>query len=220
MEQQELVNDFEGDEQQQLLDRELLDEDGEDQQLDISLDELHALLQLNELQLKLELCLLLEQQGLKHDKDGELVDELVEAELLDGQLEEKLQERLLDEQLILLELMEVQLKLEVCILEELQRLSKDEDGLLLEKLVDWLLHERELQERLLHISLEQLLVLLELHEIQLKLELCLLLEQHGLSKDEDGELQERLVDLEHFDGELEEPLLDSLLEEIQLLLLL
>lgn len=110
--------------------------DGEDQQLDISLDELHSLLQLNELQLKLELCLLLEQQGLKHDKDGELVYELVDAELLDGELEEILQESLLDEQLILLELIEEQLKLVVCILEELQRLTKEEDGLQHEKLVD------------------------------------------------------------------------------------
>ena len=48
--------DFDGDEQEQLIDRELLDEDGEDQQLDISLDELYSLLQLNELQLKLEFC--------------------------------------------------------------------------------------------------------------------------------------------------------------------
>ena len=48
----------------------------------------------------------------------------------------------------------------------------------------------------------------------------MLLEQHGLSKEDDGELQERLHDVEHFDGELEESLLDSALEEIKLLLLL
>ena len=107
------------DEEEQLLDRELLYEDGEDQLHDISLDELHSLLQLNEVQLKLELCLLLEQQWLKHDEDGELLNELLDAELLDGELEEILQDSLLDEQLLLLELLEVQLKLELCILEEL-----------------------------------------------------------------------------------------------------
>ena len=64
------------------------------------------------------------------------------------------------------------------------------------------------------------MVLLELNETQLELELCLLLEQHGLSKEDDGELQERLLDFEHFDGELEESLLDFPLEEIQLLLLI
>ena len=56
--------------------------------------------------------------------------------------------------------------------------------------------------------------------MKLKLELFSLLEQLGLSKEDEGELQEELLDAEHFEGELEEGLLDIPLEEILMLLLL
>lgn len=134
--QQEIVTDSDGDEQEQLLDGELFEEDGDDQVHDLSLDELHLLLQMNELQLKLELCLLLEQQRLKSEDDGELQDELLDTELLDGELEETLLDDLLEEQLILLELSEMQLRLGLCRLEELQRLKKEEGGLLHEEQLD------------------------------------------------------------------------------------
>jgi len=112
--------DLDGDEQEELLDLELLDEDGEDQELDFPLVELHSLLHFDEQQLILELCLLLEQQVLKHDEDGELLDELFDLELFDWELEEVLLESLIDEQLKLLELLDRLLKLVHCILEELQ----------------------------------------------------------------------------------------------------
>ena len=123
------------------------------------------------MQLKLELCLLLEQQWLKHDEDGELLNELLDAELLDGELEEILQDSLLDEQLLLLELIEVQLKLELCIPEELHGLTRDDDGLL---------HEKLLQD----IELLLCILLQELH-ILLDDSLQLLYEQHDDIKLED-----------------------------------
>jgi len=52
------------------------------------LDELHILLKLVEIQLKLEDTLLLEQQGICFEEDNELQEELIDNELKDGQLEE------------------------------------------------------------------------------------------------------------------------------------
>jgi len=60
--------------EEQLLDLELFDRDGEEEQLDFAQDELHSLL--------------LEENGLKHDEDGEDTEELREDELSDGELEE------------------------------------------------------------------------------------------------------------------------------------
>ena len=52
------------------------------------LDELHLLLKLVEIQLKLEDTLLLEQQGIWFEDENELQEELIDNELNDGQLEE------------------------------------------------------------------------------------------------------------------------------------
>jgi len=65
-----------------------LDGEIEEKLLDSILDELHLLLQLLEMELKLDLSKLLEQQGLTFEDDGELHDELFDGELLDGKLEE------------------------------------------------------------------------------------------------------------------------------------
>ena len=65
-----------------------MDGEIEEKLLDSILDELHLLLQLLEMELKLDLSKLLEQQGLTFEDDGELHDELFDGELLDGKLEE------------------------------------------------------------------------------------------------------------------------------------
>ena len=79
---------------------------------------------------------LLEENGLTHDEDGEDKDELLEEQLLDGELEEVLLDNVLEEQLILLELLDEQKTLLLCMLDELQWLIEDEDGLLHEEQLD------------------------------------------------------------------------------------
>ena len=71
------------------------------------------LLQLLEMELKLELSKLLEQHGLTLEEDGELQDELLDDELFEGEMEDKLQEFRLDELSILLKLEDMQLRLEL-----------------------------------------------------------------------------------------------------------
>ena len=76
------------------------------------------LLQLLEMELKLELSKLLEQHGLTLEEDGELQVELLDDELFEGEMEDKLQEFRLDELSILLKLEDMQLRLELCTQEE------------------------------------------------------------------------------------------------------
>jgi hypothetical protein len=71
------------------------------------------LLQLLEIELKLELGKLHEQQGLTLEEDGELQDELLDDELFEGEMEDKLQGIRLDELSILLKLEDMQLRLEL-----------------------------------------------------------------------------------------------------------
>ena len=63
--------------------------------------------------LKLQLLLLLEQQGLLNDDDVELQDKILDKELSEEQLNDKLEDFILDEQLGLLQLSEMQLRLEL-----------------------------------------------------------------------------------------------------------
>jgi len=133
---QELGHDLEGDEQEQLLDFKLFEEDGEEEQLDFAHDELWTLLHSEEQQLMLVLSELQEENGLTHDEEGEDKDELLEEQLLDGELEDILLDNVLEEQLILLELPDEQKTLLLCVLDELQWLIEDDDGLLHEEQLD------------------------------------------------------------------------------------
>ena len=63
--------------------------------------------------LKLLLLLLLEQQGLLNEDDVELEDKILDKELSEEQLKDKLEDFILDEQLGLLQLSEMQLRLEL-----------------------------------------------------------------------------------------------------------
>ena len=80
------------------------------------------------MQLKLELGELLEQLGLLFEDDGELNEDLLDRELFDRDIDEKLLDFILDEQLILLQLFEMQLKLELGKLLEQQGLILEDDG--------------------------------------------------------------------------------------------
>ena len=79
---------------------------------------------------------MLEQHGLENEEDGELHDKLLDCELFEGEGEEKLLHFVFDEQLKLLQLVELQLKLEHTLLMEQHGLSKEEDSELLEELLD------------------------------------------------------------------------------------
>jgi len=213
-----LLIDVDGDEQEQLLDGELFEGEGEEQLTDGELqNELQGLLQLLEMQLWLHL-LLMEQEGLPMDVDGDEQEQLLDGELFEGDGEEQLPDlELLNELQGLLHLLETQLWLHL-LLEEEQIFTIDVEGDEQEQLLDRELLEREGEEQLIDFLLDELDLLLELGELQLKLILWLLSEQHGLGYEDDGELLEELLNLELFDGELEEQLLDNSLEE-QLIIL-
>ena len=61
------------------------------------------------------------------EEDGELQEELLDGQLLDGQLEDSLLHVLLDEELKLLQLLEILLRLQLPSLLEQQGLLFDED---------------------------------------------------------------------------------------------
>jgi len=168
------------------------------------LDETHLLLQLEDMLLPQELSKLLEQHSILFEEEGELQDEQHDKELFDGQLDDWLLHFSLNEQLKLLLLFEKLLNDELSKLLEQQGLSKDDDSKLLEELLDKELLDGQLEELLLLCSLDEKLKLLQLLAKLLKLELLLLLEQQGLSYEDDGELQEMLVDKELSDGQLDE----------------
>ena len=65
-----------------------------------------------------------------------------------------------------------------------------------------------------------MLELLQLLEMELKLELGKLLEQQGLTLEEDGELQDELLDDELFEGEMEDKQQGFRLDKLSLLLML
>jgi len=79
---------------------------------------------------------LLEENRLIHDEDGEDKEELKEEELLDGELEEILLDNSLEELLLLLDILDELKSLLLCMLEELQWLFEDDDGLLHEEQLD------------------------------------------------------------------------------------
>ena len=124
--------------------------------------------------------MLLEQHGLVIDDEGELLDELLDMELTERQLEEKLLDSLLDEQLKLLQLLEIQLRLEDGKLLEQHGLICEQGEQLQDELLDTELFDGEEDEKLHECILDELHSLLLLVEIQLKLEDFRLLEQHEL----------------------------------------
>jgi len=147
---------------------------------DFALDEMKVQLQLLAMQLELEVGKLLEQQGFVSDEDG--------------QLEDSLQHFSLDEELKQHELLELLLRLELSLLLEQQGLLKDDDKELQDNNFDIELSEEQLNETLQDVSLDELLGLLQLNEMELKLEVCKLLEQQGLLSEEDGQLQDELIE--------------------------
>ena len=146
LEQHELVKDDEGELLDELLDVELTEGLLEEKLLGNLLDEQLKLMQLLEIQLYLDDGKLLEQHGLIFEEGEQLQDELLDAELFDGEEDEKLHEFLLDELHSLLMLVEIQLKLEDFRLLEQHGLFLEEEIELQEELLDVELLERKLEE--------------------------------------------------------------------------
>jgi len=111
----------------ELYDLELFDEEKEERLHDFLLDELETQLKLDEMQLRLELWLLLEQHGIISEDDTELQEELSELKLEDGQLEDSLLLCVLEEELMLLLLTEKLLQLGLWLLLEQHGTIVDDD---------------------------------------------------------------------------------------------
>lgn len=160
------------------------------------------------------MSLVLEQQELMYEDDGELHEKLVEKQLSDEQLNELLLEKWLDEVLELQQLLEISLQHEVVILLELQGWMFEEDEQLQDELLDLELFDGEADERLHDFWLDEINAQLILVEIQLKLELKRLQEQQWLCSEDDWELQKDQFEGELDDGQLEDLLLHISLEEV------
>ena len=108
----------------------------------------------------------------------------------------------------------MQLRLELGKLLEEPGLFSEEDGELHEELLEGQLLDGQLDDSLLHFSLDEELKLQELLEMLLKLQLPMLLEQQGLLNDEDVELQDRILDKELSEEQLNDKLEDFTLDEL------
>lgn len=141
-------------------------------------------------------------------------EELLDVELSDGQLEEQLLDNPLNELHMLLQLSEIQLKLELTKLHELHGLMIDEDRQLHGELLDGELSEGDMDEKLVDIILDELHKLLELSEMLLKLEQERLQEEQTVISELEGEMQEELQKGELFEGDELDILLERKLEEV------
>jgi len=200
----------------ELVDCELRETLLQEELVDALLDELHSLLQLDDMLQKLDEWLLSELLGLWQDAMYELDEVADDSELNDGELQDILQDTIDEEVHELLKLDETLLKLEEWKQLLHDMLFSDEHKEL--ELLESVLSDEQLDEKLLLLVLDMLLVQLELIERLLKLQLSSLEDEQR--QDEDGEAHDELVDSEHSDKDNDEQLEDRKLEELQQLKLL